>query len=191
MILGCLVKAAFRAWTIGEEGCKSCYLMWISDVKREYHEVWSRGGFLYFNTLLFNNSKIISPKKYFQIWLFWSRQRRWRDQITLSRHMHWRSKIRHVRWRFRRGKRCHATLAGVTILFCRATKSGVTRQNVRKIITPSYDVGWRSTLYENCSPRWDLQLYSFEFFHLRTLRYSKKLIINFRTIITAYKCLSH
>jgi hypothetical protein len=48
----------------------------------------------------------------------------------VSRHMHWRGKVRHVRRRFQRGKRCHATPAGVTVLFCRATGNGVTRQNV-------------------------------------------------------------
>jgi hypothetical protein len=84
-----------------------------------YGDTHSLGGFLYFNPFLFNISKIISPKKYFQIWPFWSRLRRRRDQITLSRHMHWRGKVCHVRRRLRRRKRCHATPADVTVLFCR------------------------------------------------------------------------
>jgi len=53
--------------------------------------------------------------------------------------------------------------------------SNLFRLNLWKIITLRYDIGWRWFLYENYSPRWDLQLSSFEFFHLMMLRCSKKL----------------
>jgi hypothetical protein len=38
-----------------------------------------------------------------------------------------------------------------------------------------YGVKWRYFLYESCSSQWDLHLYDFEFFNLRSLRCSKKL----------------
>ena len=44
---------------------------------------------------------------------------------------------------------------------------------IRKIIYFLYGVKWRYFLYQSCSSQWDLQLCSFEFFHLRTLRGSK------------------
>jgi len=47
--------------------------------------------------------------------------------------------------------------------------------NLRKITTLRYDVRWRWFLYENCSPRRDLQLSSFEIFHLMKLSCPKKL----------------
>ena len=53
--------------------------------------------------------------------------------------------------------------------------SNLFRLNLRKIITLRYYIGWRWFLYENCSPRRDLQLSSFEFFHLMKLKCSKKL----------------
>jgi cation diffusion facilitator CzcD-associated flavoprotein CzcO len=89
--------------------------------------------------------------------------------------MRWRGKIRHIRQRFRRTKACSVTPAGVTVLSCRATGSGVTRLNFQKIMTFQYNVGWRWFLYENCRSRRDLQLSSFEFFRLMTLRCSKNL----------------
>ena len=47
--------------------------------------------------------------------------------------------------------------------------SNLFRLNLRKIIILRYDIEWRWFLYENCSPRRDLQLSSFEFFHLMKL----------------------
>ena len=53
--------------------------------------------------------------------------------------------------------------------------SNLFRLNLWKIITLRYNIGWRWFLYENCSPRRDLQLSSFEFFHLMKLSCPKKL----------------
>jgi len=53
--------------------------------------------------------------------------------------------------------------------------SNLFRLNLWKIITLRYDIGWRWFLYENYSPRRDLQFSNFEFFHLTTLMCSKKL----------------
>jgi len=69
--------------------------------------------FLFFFIWYFNNN----PSYFFYL----------SNQITLSRHMHWRGNIRHVRRCFWLGKCCHATPADGTILFCGATGSGVTK----------------------------------------------------------------
>jgi len=53
--------------------------------------------------------------------------------------------------------------------------SNLFRLNLWKIITLRYNIGWRWFLYENCSPWRDLQLSSFEFFHLMKLSCPKKL----------------
>jgi hypothetical protein len=47
--------------------------------------------------------------------------------------------------------------------------------NIPKIVSFSYNLGWRLFLYKNCSSRRDLRLSSFDFFNLRSLRCSKKL----------------
>ena len=74
--------------------------------------------FFIFNSFLFNILIIIAPKNK-MILLFWSRQCRWRDQITLPCHMYWRDNICHVRRCFQHEKRCHTTPAGVTaVLSC-------------------------------------------------------------------------
>jgi hypothetical protein len=39
----------------------------------------------------------------------------------------------------------------------------------KKIITFLYKLEWKSTLYKNCSIRWDLQLWSSNYFHLNHL----------------------
>jgi hypothetical protein len=83
--------------------------------------------------------------------------------------MRWRSKIRHIRRRFRREKACRTTPVGVTVLSYRATESGVTRLNFQKIITLRYDVD-EDGFYIKI-----VDLFSFEFFRLTTIRCSKKL----------------
>jgi hypothetical protein len=85
-----------------------------------------RVAFFIFNSFLFNISVINAPKFFLHIWPFWSLQCHWHDQITLSCHMHWRGNICHVRRRFQREKWCHTIPTCVTVLFCRATGSGVT-----------------------------------------------------------------
>jgi hypothetical protein len=43
-----------------------------------------------------------------------------------------------------------------------------------KIIYFLYGFKWKCFVYQSCSYQWDLQLYSFEFLHLRSLRRSRK-----------------
>jgi hypothetical protein len=58
------------------------------------------GIFYIVNPFLFNILIIIVPKIFLRILPIWSCRYRWRDQITLSHHMHWRDNTCHVRQHF-------------------------------------------------------------------------------------------